>query len=105
MRLQPGDEVGTSTTVQLFLHTREPDDEQAEIVRQRMQFNHAVVQDEDYWMGLRIQRALRSGGKSVCLFGRNEGGGQRFHRFLADLLATDDHDLPDLFAGAARPAG
>jgi phenylpropionate dioxygenase-like ring-hydroxylating dioxygenase large terminal subunit len=99
--LSPGDEPGTSSTVQLFLHTREPDEEQSEIVRQRMEFNHHVVQDEDYWMGLRVQRALRSGGKSVNLFGRNEGGGQRFHGFLDELLATDDEDLAALFKRAA----
>jgi hypothetical protein len=33
------------------------------------------------------------------LFGRNEGGGQRFHRFVDALLATDDAELPALFAG------
>ena len=52
-------------------------------------------------MGLRVQRALRSGGKSVNLFGRNEGGGQRFHGFLDELLETDDEDLAALFKAAA----
>jgi phenylpropionate dioxygenase-like ring-hydroxylating dioxygenase large terminal subunit len=99
--LSPGSEPGTSSTVQLFLHTHEPDDEQAAIVAERMAFNHHVVQDEDYWMGLRVQRALRSGGKAVNLFGRNEGGGQRFHGFLEELLATDDDDLAALFKRAA----
>ena len=99
--LYPADEPSTSRTVQLFLHTREPDDAQAEVVRQRMEFNHHVVQDEVYWMGERIQRALRAGGRDVVLFGRNEGGGQRFHRFLDTLLATDDADLPTVFKAAA----
>ncbi len=99
--LSPGAEPGASTTVQLFLHTREPDGAQADAVRQVMQFNLDVVQNEDYWMGLRVQRALRSGGKAVTLFGRNEGGGQRFHRFLDRVLAAPDDDLPALFENAA----
>jgi hypothetical protein len=31
------------------------------------------------------------------LFGRNEGGGQRFHRWVDALLATNDTDLSGLF--------
>ncbi len=100
--LSPGDDPGSSTTIQLFLHTREPDEEQAEIMRQRMEFNLHVVRDEDYWMGLRVQRALRSGGKQVNLFGRNEGGGQRFHTFLGELLDTPDDELANLFKRSAR---
>jgi hypothetical protein len=37
------------------------------------------------------------------MFGRNEGGGQRFHTFLDEVLATDDADLPALFKAAPRP--
>jgi hypothetical protein len=33
------------------------------------------------------------------LFGRNEGGGQRFHRWLERLLATDDAALASAFPG------
>mgnify|MGYP001819865925 CR=1 FL=1 len=58
--LAPGATPGESTTVQLFLHTRQPDDEQAEVMQSRMAFNHHVVQDEDYWMGRRVQHALLS---------------------------------------------
>jgi hypothetical protein len=58
-----------------------------------------VVREEDYATGLRQQRGLATGAKSHVLFGRNEGGGQRFHRWLAQLLATDDAALPQLFSG------
>ena len=27
------------------------------------------------------------------MFGRNEGGGQRFHKFLDELLEVEDRDL------------
>jgi len=31
------------------------------------------------------------------MFGRNEGGGQRFHRWLERLIDTDDDGLAALF--------
>jgi phenylpropionate dioxygenase-like ring-hydroxylating dioxygenase large terminal subunit len=98
--LYPGDEPGTSTTTQLFLHTGAPDDDQLESATAQMRFNHHVVKNEDYATGLRLQRALRSGGKQVNLFGRNEDGGQRFHRMLGELLETDDADLVAFFEKA-----
>ena len=99
--LLPGERAGESRTVQLFLHTRELDDERLAAARKQMDFLNHVVQHEDYWMGSGVQRALRSGGKSTVLFGRNEGGGQRFHAFLEELLATGDEDLAALFERSA----
>lgn len=106
--LYPGDDPGSSFTTQLFVHrgsapTEQADiDEQAEYVKKRMAFNHHVVEQEDYLTGLRLQKALRSGGKTHNLFGRNEGGGQRFHGFLDQLLETEDDDLAVFFKGLAR---
>ena len=56
-----------------------------------------VVREEDYATGLRQQRALMSGAKAFVMFGRNEGGGQRFHGWVDRLIATADADLPQLF--------
>ena len=47
------------------------------------------MRDEDYFTGFGIQRALASGGKRSVFFGRNEGGGQRFHRTLDRYLAEN----------------
>jgi catechol 2,3-dioxygenase-like lactoylglutathione lyase family enzyme len=99
--LYPGDEPGSSTTTQLFLHTETLDDGVREAAEGQMRFNHHVVENEDYATGLRLQRALRSGGKRVTLFGRNEGGGQRFHAFLGELLEVEDTDLATFFEKAA----
>ncbi len=105
--LYPGDDAGSSFTTQMFLHSGPAPVGDADIaaeadyVKQRMDFNHHVVQDEDYFTGLRIQRALRSGGKQHNLFGRNEGGGQRFHGFLDRLLETPDDELAALFKSYA----
>jgi hypothetical protein len=102
-QLFPGDTPETSRTLQTFLHTLEPDDTVRAAMADRMAFNYGVVNDEDYYTGKRIQRALRTGAKQVNLFGRNEGGGQRFHTFLDEVLATDDADLAALFKAAPRP--
>ena len=48
---------------------------------------------------------METGAKKEFVFGRNEGGGQRFHGWVQRLLDTDDAGLPELFrSAAARPA-
>jgi hypothetical protein len=44
-----------------------------------------------------VQRALATGAKPYALFGRNEGGGQMFHRWIQALVESDDEALPALF--------
>jgi hypothetical protein len=44
--------------------------------------------------GRLARRAIRD-----VLFGRNEGGGQRFHRYVDALLAARDDELAALLAG------
>ena len=95
--LLPGSDPGSSATVQTFLHSQPDAPGQAESIAKTMAFLHHVVQDEDYFTGLRLQKALRTGAKTDVLFGRNEGGGQRFHRWVDTLLATDDIDVSALF--------
>ena len=73
-------------------------DEQRALIDAQMEFLLGVVRDEDYYTGLRIQQALRTGAKPDVLFGRNEGGGQRFHRWTDALIRTPDTDLPALYA-------
>ena len=67
-----------------------------------MAFLNHVVKDEDYYTGLRIQKALQTGAKKVNIFGKNEGGGQRFHRFVDALLEVEDEDLAAFFKEAAE---
>ena len=98
-QLFPGARVGESVTIQNFLATREPDEAQRAAIADTMRLLEHVVRDEDYFTGLRIQRALESGALRDVLFGRNEGGGQRFHRFVDALLETEDALLPALFGG------
>jgi phenylpropionate dioxygenase-like ring-hydroxylating dioxygenase large terminal subunit len=96
-QLFPGASAGESLTIQSFLATGEPDESQRAAIAETMRFLEHVVRDEDYATGLRIQRALESGALSDVLFGRNEWGCQRFHRFVDAALAAADADLPALF--------
>jgi phenylpropionate dioxygenase-like ring-hydroxylating dioxygenase large terminal subunit len=102
-QLFPGAAVDESITLQTFLSPREPDASQRAKIQQQMEFLHRVVQDEDYATGKRIGRALATGAKTHVLFGRNEGGGQRFHSWVDALVETDDEDLPALFAQSVGP--
>ena len=96
-QLFPGATPGSSTTIQTFLHTEPPDEEQADVVKKQMDFLRIVVGDEDYFTGLRLQKALQTGMKDFVNFGLNEGGGQRFHQFLKELLNKTDDEVAAFF--------
>ena len=98
-QLFPGQGVGESLTVQSYLLEKEPDDEQRRAAEQMFERLGRIVREEDYATGLRQQRALQSGARSHVLFGRNEGGGQRFHRWVDHLLGTGDAALASAFPG------
>ncbi len=97
-QLFPGHTADESMTVQNFLATFDPNEEQQVLVKEQMAFLENVVISEDYYTGLRIQRSIKTGAKKELLFGKNEGGGQRFHRWVDALIRTDDTDLMRLFA-------
>ena len=91
-QLFPGDDPDTSVTHQNFLATFTPTDEQKETIAQTMDFLRYVVAEEDYYTGNRIQKTVKTGAKSHFYFGRNEEGGQRFHRWTDALLAADSEE-------------
>ena len=93
-QLFPGSDPDTSVTHQNFLATFEPNSEQKEEIARTMEFLRYVVAEEDYFTGNRIQKTVKTGAKSHFYFGRNEEGGQRFHRWTDALLeAQSDEDL------------
>lgn len=96
-QLFPGATVGESYTVQMYLLAEEPDEESAEAARTQFELLQYVVEIEDYATGLRQQDSLATGVRDHVLFGRNEEGGQNFHRWLQRLLETETQDLNDLF--------
>jgi hypothetical protein len=81
----------------MYLMEKAPTDEQRLEALQQFKLLEYVVQEEDYATGLRQQKALESGARKHVLFGRNEGGGHRFHRWVDRILETSDQDLNALF--------
>ena len=88
----------TSTTQQNFLHFGDVKDVDQEALDGFMSLMHTVVAQEDYATGFNVQSALSTGAKAFSYFGRNEGGGQLFHRWVDAILAASDDELPALFA-------
>ena len=92
-QLFPGDAPSKSYTIQNYLMEKPPTDDQLQAANEQVAFLEHVVRDEDYATGLKQQRALATAAKEYVLFGRNEGGGQHFHRFLEELLGVEDDAL------------
>ena len=86
-QLFPGRTPGESVTVQNYFTASEPSPERRADAERTADFLAMVVREEDYSTGLRLQQALATGAKEFVHFGRNEGGGQRFHQVLDQYLA------------------
>jgi len=100
-QLFPGETPDTSYTTQYYIMEKAPTPEQAREAEKQFKLLEYVVEVEDYGTGLRQQRALKAGGRDHVLFGRNEGGGQRFHGWVEKLLKADDKEVQKLFAESA----
>jgi len=92
-QLFPGATPLESVTVQSYVLEREPDESGRAAAEKMFELLGHVVREEDYATCLRQQRALATGLRREVLFGRNEAGGQRFHRFLDRVLELDDAGL------------
>ena len=92
----PGKTVGESYTIQNFLMFGDPQEKDQAALEEYMGFMHTVVQGEDYFTGFNVQTALATGAKEYSYFGRNEGGGQLFHKWVDALIAASDEELPAL---------
>jgi hypothetical protein len=58
-----------------------------------MEFLRNVVNDEDYLLGIEIQKGLNSQSNDSVLFGRNEKGNQFFHKYV-DYYVDDNIKEP-----------
>lgn len=105
-QLFPGETAQESFTTQYYLMETTPTKEQEAEAEEQFKLLEYVVEVEDYGTGLRQQKALMGGGRDHVLFGRNEGGGQRFHGWVDSILeAKDDDALNALFAAGERGVG
>lgn len=97
-QLFPGSSPLESVTVQSLVMETLPSGEERAAAEKLFELLGYVVREEDYATGLRQQQALASGARREVLFGRNEGGGQRFHGWVERLLALPDAELGGAFA-------
>ncbi len=96
-QLLPGDTPESSVTNQYYLMEDKPTKEQAELAHKQFELLEYVVDEEDYKTGLRLQKSLKTGLIDHVMFGRNEGGGQTFHKWVDKIINTKDKELPSLF--------
>lgn len=94
-QLFPGPTPGSNRTVLNYLR-RAPlrDEEDRRETEAAIDFFRDVTYQEDYLIGLEIQKGLESGAHDELVFGRNERGNQYFHEWLNWYL-QDDPDLPE----------
>ena len=96
-QLLPGENVEESYTQQYYLMEKEPNKQQSKEAKQQFDFLEFVVDKEDYDAGLRLQKGLKTGLIENVMFGKNEGGGQKFHEWVDKIINTNDNELPSLF--------
>ena len=82
-QLIPGPGPLENTTVLHFFHHIQPADEEGvQGLEQMADWLRQVVDEEDYQVGLQVQRGLQSGHLADVIFGRNESGNQFAHRCI-----------------------
>lgn len=94
-QLFPGPTPDKNRTVLNYLRKDPPRDEEDKAqLEAMMNFFRDVTYNEDYVIGLEIQKGLEAGAHDEVVFGRNERGNQYFHEWL-DWYLADDPTLPE----------
>ncbi|MEY4238120.1 MAG: hypothetical protein RL339_721 [Pseudomonadota bacterium] len=94
----PGPEVGQSITIQTFLAETPPDAQTRKEMGDLCAFLGRVVGEEDLPTSAFQQKVFATGLMPQVQYGRNEGGLQHFHGWIARLLQASDAELPQLLA-------
>ena len=82
-QILPGKTSDTNTTVLHYVAPETPKNkEEIAELDHFMNFLRDVVNDEDYALGLEIQKGLNSHSKDSVKFGKNERGNQFFHKYV-----------------------
>lgn len=89
-QLFPGPTPDKNRTILLYCRKNPPRDAEDQAnIDAMITFLRDVTYNEDYLIGLQIQRGLESGAHKEIVFGRNERGNQYFHEWLNWYLAND----------------
>ena len=99
-QLFPGPTPDRSITVQSYFLAEPPDEAAAAKAAKHADLLEKVVREEDYSTCFGIQTAISTGAKQSFVFGRNEGGGHRFHSWVERLIGADDAELGQVFESA-----
>ncbi len=91
-QLFPGPTPDKNRTVLLYARKTPPKDaaDQAGI-EQMIDFLRDVTYNDDYVLGMKIQKGLESGAHDSIVFGKNERGNQFFHETVEWYLKNDPH--------------
>lgn len=93
-QLFPGPTPDRNRTVLLYARREAPRDEEDKAnIEKMITFLRDVVYDEDYLIGLDVQKGLEARAHESLVFGRNERGNQYFHEWVNWYL-QDDASLP-----------
>ena len=94
-QLIPSETPDKNITNLMFLRRDPPkDDTDAASIEGMMDWLRDVVNDEDYGVGLQVQKGLESGAVKSVIFGRNERGNQYFHKYVDYLLGGTTNAAP-----------
>jgi phenylpropionate dioxygenase-like ring-hydroxylating dioxygenase large terminal subunit len=87
MLIFPGPTQDINHTTMIYVRRDAPRDEaDRQSLEQMMDWLRDVVRDEDYAMGLKVQKGLLAKGVENLIFGRNERGNQFFHEYIGWYL-------------------
>jgi phenylpropionate dioxygenase-like ring-hydroxylating dioxygenase large terminal subunit len=92
----PGANVGESVTIQTYLSSTPPNEQEREQISALFDVLEHAVGSEDIPTSFKQQDAMGSGMVGEVRFGRNEGGLQHFHRWIAAVVAAEDAELASL---------
>jgi len=87
-QLLPGPGPAENRTILSYICREAPADDDARAhIDEMCRFFGDVTYEEDYLLGLKVQKGLESGARNSVVFGRNEVCNQHFHRWLDHYLA------------------
>jgi phenylpropionate dioxygenase-like ring-hydroxylating dioxygenase large terminal subunit len=94
-QLFPGPTPGENRTVLLYARREAPrDDEDRAAIEGMINFLRDVTYQEDYIIGLEVQKGLQSGALDNIILGRNERGNQFFHETVDWYLGGKKGEPP-----------
>ena len=98
-QLMPGPTPDKNVTIMNYLYPKKPEtEEEMKKLDEMCDFFFNVVEEEDYFLGLKVQNGLESGAMEHVTFGRNEVGNQYFHKWVEYYLSGETLPKPQLKA-------